>query len=149
MCGLKKFLNETHPLLCKERNYEKNGDLFPCNVTYGSHKKVYWKCKRGHEWKATIKNRTVNNTSCPYCSGNKVSELNSLEKNLPNLLIDWDYEKNAIQYLYQNGILQKMEILLHTMLQSIRVKNIGLLSMEKKFLLHQRIDLKLIKIKNN
>ena len=50
---------------------EKN-EIKPTDVSIGSHKKVIWKCKLGHEWIATVKSRTINKTGCPYCSHNKV-----------------------------------------------------------------------------
>ena len=46
---------------------EKNTSLAPRMVTAGSHKKVWWRGKCGHEWQAVIKNR-VGGAGCPYCS---------------------------------------------------------------------------------
>ncbi len=60
-------LLETHPHLITEWDYEKNINVKPEEVTYGSGKKVVWKCSRGHSWKATISSR-VAGRSCPYCS---------------------------------------------------------------------------------
>lgn len=37
------------------------------NISYGSNKKVYWKCSKGHCWIASVHNRTCNNSGCPYC----------------------------------------------------------------------------------
>ena len=31
-------------------------------------KKVWWICKHGHEWQATIGSRVINGTGCPKCS---------------------------------------------------------------------------------
>ena len=42
-------LNTKFPDIAKQWNYEKNGDLKPTQVTYGSGKKVWWKCNYGHE----------------------------------------------------------------------------------------------------
>lgn len=47
-----------NPKLAAEWNYKKNGDLKPTDVTAGSHKKVWWICKNGHEWEAVINTRT-------------------------------------------------------------------------------------------
>lgn len=58
------FLN---PELAKEWNYEKNGKLTPKEVYPHSKKKVWWKCKNGHEWQSMIVNRNAGN-GCPYCS---------------------------------------------------------------------------------
>lgn len=41
----KKPLSETHPELAKEADGRD-----PSKVTYGSHKKVKWKCRFGHKW---------------------------------------------------------------------------------------------------
>ena len=81
------------PELCKEWDYEKNGELTPKDITYGSGKKVYWKCLRGHEWEATICNRVYIKTGCPYCSGHRVSENNRFSDNYSELLKEWNYKK--------------------------------------------------------
>ena len=47
-------------------------------ITRKNSKKVRWKCKEGHIWTAKIANRTYQNQGCPYCSGQKVSNKNSL-----------------------------------------------------------------------
>lgn len=54
--------------LCKDWNYERNGDITPDSVTHGSHLKVWWKCSKGHEWEAVIKDRTKPmGNMCPIC----------------------------------------------------------------------------------
>lgn len=60
-------LQTVNPLLAKEWNYNKNGNLKPEDVKYGSTKKVWWKCKNGHEWFASISNRNKKR-GCPICS---------------------------------------------------------------------------------
>jgi integrase len=52
--------------------WSEENEIKPTEVSIGSHKKVIWKCKLGHEWIATVKSRTINRTGCPYCSHNKV-----------------------------------------------------------------------------
>lgn len=37
------------------------------NLKIKSNKKVWWKCKNGHEWQAIISNRTNKNQGCPFC----------------------------------------------------------------------------------
>ena len=56
----------TNPILAKEWNYQKNGNLLPTEVTKGSSKKVWWKCSNGHEWEARICKRSQG-SKCPYC----------------------------------------------------------------------------------
>ena len=69
--GAKKAVNKgKEPELSKEWS-RKNSPLLPTMVGPGSHRKVIWKGKCGHEWSAVIKNR-VAGAGCPYCSHNKV-----------------------------------------------------------------------------
>ena len=59
-----------NPTLAKEWNFEKNGTLTPDQVTAKSHKKVWWKCGKGHEWEAIVVNRT-RGLGCPFCAGRR------------------------------------------------------------------------------
>ena len=70
-----KYLSSYRELV-KEWHPTKNGDLIPDNFTYGSGKKVWWKCSKGddHEWIVSINNRTSNKRKCPFCSNQKVSK---------------------------------------------------------------------------
>ena len=68
--GGKNTLMSCNPQLCEEWDYEKNNELTPADVTPNSHLKVWWKCSKGHEWQATIKNRNKG-TGCPICRKNK------------------------------------------------------------------------------
>ena len=63
-------LSTLKPELASE--WSEENEIKPTEVSIGSHKKVIWKCKLGHEWIATVKSRTINKTGCPYCSHNKV-----------------------------------------------------------------------------
>ena len=58
------------PYLTKEWHPTKNGKLSPADVTPGSHKKVWWQCKNGHEYISSIYNKSKGN-GCPYCSGRR------------------------------------------------------------------------------
>ena len=85
----------SNPEIAKEWNYEKNGNLKPEHFESNSHKKVWWKCRQGHEWQTAIANRTKGN-GCPYCSGQKVlmgyNDLQTINLILAN---EWNYEKNG------------------------------------------------------
>ena len=58
-------LTEVHPELVSEWS-EKN-KIKPTEVSIGSHKKVIWRCEKGHEWEAAVKSRTINKTGWAYC----------------------------------------------------------------------------------
>ena len=69
---------------------EKNKPLLPTMVTVGSHKKVIWKGKCGHEWVAQIKNRVQQDSGCPYCSHRKVLVgFNDLASLFPEVAAEW------------------------------------------------------------
>ena len=85
---------KSYPHLLEEWDYEKNNGLKPDYFLPKSDKKVWWicsKCKSNYE--STVHNRT-DGVGCPYCSGKKVNETNSLKNKYPELAITWDYEKN-------------------------------------------------------
>lgn len=84
--------------LLEEWDYEKNGDLRPDNICYGTAKKVYWIAKCGHSWQASLNKRTSDKTGCPYCTESHAKFLqgfNDLATTNPELLPFWDYEKNG------------------------------------------------------
>ena len=81
-------LASLHPGLLKEWDYEKNV-LSPNEVSEGSNKKVWWKCKNNHEWKTSINHRAIGRQKCSMCRG-MVSEAQirlycELKTILPNL----------------------------------------------------------------
>ena len=63
-------LQTVNPTLAKEWNYEKNNGLTPMDVLPSSNKKVWWKCKKGHEWQASITNRNKG-VGCPICNSER------------------------------------------------------------------------------
>ena len=66
-------LKTMSPHLAREWHPFKNRDLSSTEVTAGSNKRVWWKCARGHEWRAVIAQRKK--SGCPYCSGKKQWEM--------------------------------------------------------------------------
>lgn len=61
-------LSKVNPELAKEWHPNRNGELKPTDVTFGSHKKVWWQCHRGHDhvWKTSPSHRNQGN-GCPFC----------------------------------------------------------------------------------
>ena len=70
--GLNDFETK-YPELAKEWHPTKNGDLKPSDVTYGSGKRVWWKCPVSHEYKAVIRDRGIGQTGCSICNKRKAS----------------------------------------------------------------------------
>lgn len=85
-CKSKKLSEEWHPT--------KNIDLKPENIVVGFRKKVWWKCKKGHEWEAAVYSRWYGGNNCPYCSGRKVCSENCLATTHPHLAEEWHFVNN-------------------------------------------------------
>src|SRR3989339_652590 len=82
-----------NPGLAKEWHPTKNGELTPCDLTSASSSKVWWKCKKGHEWNAAVSSRSKG-SGCPYCSGYKIAREASLQVLNPLLVREWHPSKN-------------------------------------------------------
>ncbi len=67
LAGYNDFATK-YPEIAKEWHPTKNGTLKPSDVTFGSGKKVWWKCPIGHEYKASMHDRGTGGTNCPICS---------------------------------------------------------------------------------
>ena len=94
----KKYISENAELM-KEWDWEANTKegLDPTQLTIGSNKKAHWVCSKGHKWKREIYGRSFG-YGCPYCSRLKVwAGDNDLATTHPELLKEWDYEKNTIK----------------------------------------------------
>jgi DNA-directed RNA polymerase subunit RPC12/RpoP len=83
-----------NPNLAAEWNYEKNGGLTPGDVPNGTHRKVWWRCSKGHEWEAQIISR-IRGCGCPCCSGRAVVKGETdLATVRPDLATQFDIAKN-------------------------------------------------------
>jgi hypothetical protein len=82
-------LATTHPDLALEAD-----GWDPRTVIAGSHKKVKWKCGRGHQWIAKPNNRSsINKSSCPSC-----------------VKYGFDPNKNGWLYFIENSILEMFQV---------------------------------------
>lgn len=74
---------------CDERNPE---DFSPNTNTV-----VKWKCNKGHIYESQISARYTGN-NCPICSGYQIVRgINDFESQNPELMKDWDWDKNEIK----------------------------------------------------
>ena len=88
-------LATTNPELAAEWHPTKNGSITPEDVIAGSHKKYWWVCKRGHEWKAELSDRNLGR-GCPYCSSTKVLPgFNDLATINPSVAKEWHPTRNG------------------------------------------------------
>ena len=85
--GLQDLLQQWQPI--------KNASLTPEGISYGSKRSVWWKCDRGHEWRAMVKAR-ANGTGCPVCANRTLLPgVNDLAATHPELAAQWHPEKNG------------------------------------------------------
>ena len=100
----KKFVSfaEHNPELVSEWHPTMNEVLKPTEVSYGSARKVWWICKKGHIWEASLTDRS-RGRGCPICakenrgvshSVNWIKKNGSLAVKNPNLVKEWHPTKN-------------------------------------------------------
>jgi len=102
-------LRDEYPDIASEWDYSKNVGLIPEQFATHSNDKVFWVCSIcGRRWKAQINQRTASNNigvGCPKCKASngvkkqiekKIIEQGSLADVYPDLLLEWDYERNSI-----------------------------------------------------
>lgn len=89
-------LSVHNPELVEEWDFDKNFPITPDDVTFGSDRKVWWKCKIcGFNWETTVSHR-VHGRNCPACSNKTIIVgKNDLATNIPSLLKEWNDERNG------------------------------------------------------
>lgn len=89
-------LKTMYPELAKEWHPTKNGNILPENVNAKTNKKYWWIGSCGHEWDSAVSSR-IKGIGCPICSNQRVQKgVNDLFTINPDLLTEWDYEKNNV-----------------------------------------------------
>jgi hypothetical protein len=84
------------PALAAEWHPTRNGAVSPSDIVATSTRVAWWRCRQneGHEWHATVRDRTRELTSCPYCSNDRVCHSNSLETIHPRVALEWHPTRN-------------------------------------------------------
>jgi uncharacterized protein YchJ len=94
--GLMSSLAVLVPKVAREWHPTKNGALRPKDVVPGSRKQAWWRCHVGHEWQASMIQRTQKGYGCPYCSGHRVTPERSLAAVAPAVARTWHPTKNGV-----------------------------------------------------
>lgn len=82
-----------NPDLAREWHPSRNSELQAKDIYPNSNQKIWWQCSKGHDWPATVASR-ASGTGCPYCYGRFATKENNLASLYPELLVDWDYDRN-------------------------------------------------------
>ena len=93
--SVKSSLAVLAPKVAQEWHESKNGSVGPAEVVPGSGKMAWWRCRFGHEWRATIVQRTRVGTGCPSCSGRQVTPDRTLAVVAPAVARTWHPSKNG------------------------------------------------------
>jgi len=81
LCISRSILNlDICQQLIDEFDVDKNINIELLNLPYGSHKKLYWKCKNRHIFYVTLNARTNGKTSCKICKYDERSKDLELKK---------------------------------------------------------------------
>lgn len=88
-----KSFADRNPQLLSE--WSKNNSLKPEEVFASSAVKIEWICSKKdyHVWIASPEKRTKGR-GCPFCAGRRVHPQDSLANTHPEIVAEWDYEKN-------------------------------------------------------
>ena len=88
-------LAAVNPALAAQWDAEKNGNLRSADVLAGSRRYVWWKCDKGHSWRASVLSRN-RGSGCPVCAGRTViSGENDLATRFPDFAAEWSIERNG------------------------------------------------------
>ncbi len=101
---MKYSLAEKRPDLLDEWDYQRNADITPETISYGSAKKVCWVCREcGNTWQDSVNHRTNRNSGCPECAKKNrgasktasCAKKNNLQTNRPDIAKEWHPIKNG------------------------------------------------------
>ncbi|MBR1905845.1 MAG: zinc-ribbon domain-containing protein [Clostridiales bacterium] len=93
----KKSLAEACPELVAQ--WATSNSFSPSDISYGTNKKAWWVCDKGHTWEATVKNRVIARSGCPYCEHRAVLKgYNDLETLFPVIAKTWSPKNAAKPY---------------------------------------------------
>lgn len=89
--GYPHFIDDFHPTKNKPLTIET---FYPWKE-----QKIWWKCREGHSWEETVKNRqknfhTYGVSHCRKCNGLEIDKTNNLLDLYPEIAKEWDYEAN-------------------------------------------------------
>jgi len=82
------------PELAAEWHPTKNGGLRPEDLPFGSHRKGWWLCPKGHAYQALVSSRYHRSSGCRRCRNQVVDEDNCLATLRPDLAAEWHPTRN-------------------------------------------------------
>jgi hypothetical protein len=88
-------LATTHPHVASDWHPSKNKEITPQDVTQGVTRKVWWLCKKEHEYQMMISEKS-RGAGCPICSNHRLLiGFNDLATTHPHVASQWHSGKNG------------------------------------------------------
>ena len=97
-------LQSRYPTLSSEFVRDPENGLTPSDVFPGSNRKFFWKCRKKESHPEYLNSpwARIRGEGCPYCANKRILPGdNDLASQYPNLLAEWDFEKNGKLSPYQ------------------------------------------------
>lgn len=97
------------PEITKQWAYDLNGNIRPEDVTYGSNKKYWFRCEKGHTYEAKPKHKSQPNpTGCKICHDTRTRKSPLLMEVYPELAIEYstnnERDLSEITYGYKQKV---------------------------------------------
>jgi len=100
----KNDLQTQYPKIAQQWHPTKNELDSPSQIIAGTHKKFWWLCDLGHEWRVAPVSRIAGH-DCPFCAGKAVlAGFNDLATTDVDLANEWHPTKNGA--LFANGVIR-------------------------------------------
>lgn len=108
---MRKTVQDT-PYLLVQWDRDLNKDISPQQTTVHSHKKVWWKCDKGHSYQMRIDDKSQGK-QCYKCEKKEEKIENNILRTHSDIAKLWDYEKNlsyhsrkCIFWKWKNGMVE-------------------------------------------
>jgi hypothetical protein len=85
------------PEVAAQWHPEKNGTSTPADVVAASTRIVWWRCDvdERHVWHTSVRDRTRDLSSCPFCANRRVCASNSLLAMVRHVAVEWHSSRNG------------------------------------------------------
>jgi Probable Zinc-ribbon domain len=86
------------PDIAREWDHQRNGTLTPLGIVATATRNAWWQCHLDplHAWRASVRDRTRDLSSCPFCSNRRVCASNSLLALHSEIAGEWHPVRNGV-----------------------------------------------------
>jgi hypothetical protein len=73
------------PKVAREWNRPRNRNITPADVLAAARDLAWWRCPLGHEWRASVRDRTIGGKACPVCADVSLRIEHAARRAIPSL----------------------------------------------------------------